>query len=42
MDPIIKGIVAFGLTNLVTGSFITGLSIGWIVYFYEMDRQTKV
>jgi hypothetical protein len=41
MDNIFKAIFAAGVVNLVTGSLVIGLSIGWLVYFYESKKDEK-
>ena len=42
MDNVIKAIVAAGIINLVTGSPIIAMSIGWLVYFYESSKDENV
>jgi hypothetical protein len=42
MDNVFKGIFAAGVVNLVTGSLVIGLSIGWLVYFYESSKNENV
>jgi hypothetical protein len=41
MDNIFKGIIAAGIVNLVTGSLVIGMSIGWLIYFYESKKDEK-
>ena len=42
MDNILKAIFVAGVVNLITGSLIIGLSIGWLVYFYESSKNENV
>lgn len=41
MDNIFKSIIAAGVINLMTGNPIIAMSIGWIVYFYSKQRDSK-
>ena len=41
MDNVLKAIVAAGIINLITGSPIIGMSIGWLVYFYSKQKEDK-
>ncbi len=41
MDNVFKGIVTAGVINLVTGSLVIGLSIGWLVYLYESKKDDQ-
>jgi hypothetical protein len=41
MDNIFKGIIAAGFINLITGSVVIGLSIGWLVYFYLKQKEDQ-
>lgn len=42
MDNILKAIFVAGVVNLITGNLIIGLSIGWLVYFYESSKDEKL
>lgn len=42
MDNALKAIFVAGVVNLITGSLIIGLSIGWLVYFYESSKNEKL
>ena len=42
MDNILKAIIAAGIINLITGSLIIGLSIGWLIYLYGSSKNEKV
>ena len=39
MDNVFKAIVVAGIINLITGSPIIAMSIGWLVYFYESSKD---
>jgi len=41
MDKYLKAIIAMGIGNLVTGSLILGISMGWIVYYLESTKDEK-
>ena len=41
MDNVFKAIFAAGVINLVTGNLVIGLSIGWFVYFYLKQKESK-
>jgi hypothetical protein len=41
MDKVLKAIIATGVVNLITGSLVIGLSIGWFVYFYLTKGQNE-
>jgi hypothetical protein len=41
MDNVFKAIVTAGVINVVTGSLVIGLSIGWLVYLYESKKDEK-
>jgi hypothetical protein len=41
MDNVFKAIVTAGVINLVTGSLVIGLSIGWLFYLYESKKDEK-
>lgn len=41
MDNIFKAIITAGVVNLITGSLVIGLSLGWFVYFYEKHKESK-
>lgn len=42
MDNAIKAIIAGSIIHLATGSPIIGMSIGWLVYFYESSKNENV
>jgi hypothetical protein len=42
LDNALKGIFVAGVVNLITGNLIIGLSIGWLVYFYESSKNEKL
>jgi len=42
MDDALKAIFIAGVVNLITGNLIIGLSIGWLVYFYERSKNENV
>jgi hypothetical protein len=42
MDNVFKAIIAAGIINLITGSPIIAMSIGWLVYFYESSKHENV
>ena len=42
MDDVFKAIFVAGVVNLITGSLIIGLSIGWLFYFYERSKNESV
>lgn len=39
MDNALKAIAIAGIINLITGSFIIAMSIGWLIYFYESNKN---
>jgi hypothetical protein len=39
MDNVLKAIFSAGIINLVTGSPIIALSIGWLLYFYWSSKN---
>ena len=41
MDNIFKSIFVAGVVNLITGSLVIGLSIGWFVYFYLKQKDSN-
>jgi hypothetical protein len=41
MDNVFKAIIAAGIINLITGSPIIAMSIGWLVYFYTKQKEHK-
>jgi hypothetical protein len=41
LDKYLKAIIAMGIGNLVTGSLILGISMGWIVYYLESTKDEK-
>ena len=41
MDNVLKAIVAAGIINLITGSPIIAMSIGWLTYFYLKQKEAK-
>jgi len=41
MDKYLKAIIAMGIGNLITGSLILGISMGWIVYYLESTKDEK-
>jgi hypothetical protein len=41
MDNVFKAIIAAGIINLITGSLVIGISIGWLVYFYESKKDDQ-
>jgi len=41
VDKYLKAIIAMGIGNLVTGSLILGISMGWIVYYLESTKDEK-
>jgi len=41
IDKYLKAIIAMGIGNLVTGSLILGISMGWIVYYLESTKDEK-
>jgi hypothetical protein len=41
LDNVFKGIIAAGVINLITGNLVIALSIGWIVYFYTKQKESK-
>ena len=42
MDNALKAIFVAGVVNLITGNLIIGLSIGWLVYYYESSKNEDV
>jgi hypothetical protein len=40
MDSIFKSIFVAGVVNLITGSLVIGLSLGWFAYFYLKNKET--
>ena len=42
MDNVFKAIIAGSIAHLATGSPIIGMSIGWLVYFYESSKDEKL
>jgi hypothetical protein len=42
VDNVLKAIFAAGVSNLVTGNLVIGLSIGWLVYFYGRSKNEDV
>jgi hypothetical protein len=42
MDNALKAIFAAGVVNLITGNLVIGLSIGWLVYLYESNKNEKL
>jgi len=41
LDKYLKAIIAIGIGNLVTGSLILGISMGWIVYYLESTKDDQ-
>jgi hypothetical protein len=41
MDSISKAIIAAGVINLVTGNLILAMSIGWLIYYYQSQKEDK-
>jgi hypothetical protein len=41
MDNIFKSIITAGVINLITGSLVIGLSLGWFVYFYLKHKESE-
>jgi hypothetical protein len=42
MDNLVKAIIIGSIVHLATGSPIIGMSIGWLVYFYESSKNEKL
>jgi hypothetical protein len=42
MDNIFKAIATAGIINLVTGNLIIAISIGWLVYFYQSQKEDSL
>lgn len=42
MDNVFKAIIAAGIINLITGSPIIAMSIGWLVYFYGSSKNEEL
>ena len=36
-----KAIIAGGIINIITGSPIIAMSIGWLTYFYLKQKEAK-
>ena len=41
MDNLMKAIIAGSIINIITGSPIIGMSIGWLAYFYLKQKEAK-
>ena len=41
MDNIFKAIITAGVTNLVTNNLILAISLGWLIYLYESNKNEK-
>ena len=41
MDNILKAIITAGVVNLVTNSLILAISLGWLIYLYESNKNEK-
>jgi len=41
MDNVFKAIIAAGIINLVTGSPIIAMSIGWLIYLYGSSKNDE-
>jgi hypothetical protein len=41
MDNLIKAIIAGSIVNVITGSPLMAMSIGWLVYFYVKQKEAK-
>lgn len=42
MDNVLKAIFVAGVVNLITGSPIIAMSIGWLIYLYGSSKNENV